>query len=468
MRAAWSIAVRDLRELVRDGRLRIVVGCTMVVLTVAVAGGAMRSARAAAERQEAQEAERDRWLDQGDVNPHAAAHYGTFVFAPVEPLAMLDPGVLPFVGAVVFLEAHQQQLARYRPIEDAASSRRLGALSVASALQLFVPLFIVLLAGGAVTRERERGTWRLLLASGVTPWRLVGGKLLGVLLSLALIVLPATVLAVVILLAAPGVPLDTDSLVRGLLLALAYAVHLLTWLFLATAISLWARSSRQALAVALALWLAVGIIAPPALLAIASARPPAPTAAEFGAAIDDERARRPSWDERVEAATTRFLTGEELPPASNPEVVALIETEEDDTELYARHLDALAQVFATQSGRYATLSALSPSAAIQVLSMGLAATDAAHYRHFLEAAAAYRTVVLGTLNRELAAFDSWKTFNAAGSRDLWLRVPEFDYETPAVGWAMYRLWEPLAGVALWMAMSVVVLWRAATSHGGRP
>src|SRR5690606_31216169 len=132
MRRCWSIALKDLREFRRDGRLRGVATAVVLVLVVAVMGGVQRASRASPEREEARLAERDRWLGQGDVNPHAAAHYGTFVFAPVEPLAMIDPGVTPYVGAAVFLEAHQQQLARHRPVEDAASFRRLGEMSVAS------------------------------------------------------------------------------------------------------------------------------------------------------------------------------------------------------------------------------------------------------------------------------------------------------------------------------------------------
>ena len=72
-------------------------------------------------------------VDKGDMNPHAAAHYGAFVFKPVQPLSAIDPGLDPFVGVFVFLEAHKQQLARYRPIEDAAPTRRLGLLTPATA-----------------------------------------------------------------------------------------------------------------------------------------------------------------------------------------------------------------------------------------------------------------------------------------------------------------------------------------------
>jgi ABC-2 type transport system permease protein len=185
-----------------------------------------------------------------------------------------------------------------------------------------------------------------------------------------------------------------------------------------------------------------------------------PNVAAFTAAIDDEQAGRPSWDDRVTAATERFLEGEELPAASNPEVVALIDTEAADTELYGRHLRALAETFDRQANAYARLSALSPTVAMHVGSMALAGTDLAHYHHFAAAAAQYRTRVVEALNSDLAAFDSWKTFSAAGNRESWARVPEFDYDTPPVSWALQHLTGAAVGGLAWLLLAALLLFSA--------
>lgn len=459
MRQAWAIAAKDLLEFRRDQRLVIVAIGVATALAVAVAGGLARTSRAATERAEAQRAERDRWLSQGEVNPHAAAHYGTFVFAPVEPLGLIDPGVTPLVASAVFLEAHQQQLSRHRPIEDAVSFRTLTDLSVATCLQIIAPLFIVLLAVG-VARERERGTWKLLVSTVGRPARVLAGKGLGVALGVAAVIGPPTVLAAGVLVGVADLQIDADTLTRTALLIAAYAVYLFTWLVLSLAIAVRATTARHALAVGAIAWLAIAVVAPAALMAAATARAPAPNVAAFTAAIDDERGGQPSWDDRVEAAADRFLRGEELPAASNPEVVALIDTEAADTELYGRHLRALAETFDRQAHAYGWLSLLSPTVAMQVISMALSATDLAHYHHFTEATARYRSVVLESLNRDLAAFDSWKTFSAAGSRDSWARVPEFDYDTPGAGWAVRHVAGAAAGQIAWLIVGGVLLWVA--------
>lgn len=454
MREAWLVARKDALVLLRDGRLRLSALLVLVLSLVAVAGGVADRTRAADERAEAQQAERERWLDQDDVNPHAAAHYGTFVFRPVEPLAAVDPGLLPYVGAALFLEAHQQQLSRYRPIDEATPLRRFGTLSPALCLQVLLPLWLVLLTYAAVAGERERGTARLLLAAGVSRGSLALGKVLGVAMPVMLVLAVPAVAGGGLLVGFSGAGLDAGVAVRAAWMAAAYLTYAGTWIGLGLAVSALARSSRQALALLLGAWLLGCVVAPPAVMVMAASAAPTPSTTAFQTSIDADREARPAWDVRVEAATERFLAGEELPPASNPEVVALIETEEDETAIFSRHFERLAQTHARQSEVYQWASFLSPMLAIQSASMGMAATDYAHTRHFHEAAADYRTQLLAALNGELAAFDSWKTFSTSGSRDLWARVPQFDYDTPPASWAVAGQRVSLTALVVWLTVAI--------------
>lgn len=460
---AWTIARKDLRESVRDGRLLVVLVSVSLILIVAAASGATRAVRADTERAAAQQAERERWLAQGEVNPHAAAHYGTFVFAPEAALSHVDPGLTPYLPAAIFLEAHKQQLNRQRPVADALTFRRIIELSVAGCLLVVVPLLVVLLGSVAIARERERGTWGLLLAGGADTRAIVAGKALAVACGVGGAVGPALVVALAVSVGLTASSFNLDATIRGMLLGAAYCLYIGTWLALALGLSARSSSAPRALAAGLALWLGACVVAPPALMTVASALAPGPSVAAFTAALDDERASRPSWDDRVSAATDRFLNGEELPAASNPEVVALIDTEADDTELYGRHLDALAERLEQQERVYRRLSWLSPTAAMHVVSMTLAGTDYAHYRDFAQAAAAYRTTLLRSLNDDLAAFDSWKTFNAAGNRALWARIPEFTYTAPTVDWAIRHLDIAGAGLAVWVVFASGWLFRTALS-----
>ena len=184
-RGALAIAVKDATEIWRDGRFRWAAGLLLILLIAAVAGGVHNQSQIARQHADAQQAERDVWLDKGDMNPHAAAHYGAFVFKPVQPLSAIDPGLDPFVGVFVFLEAHKQQLARHRPIEDATPTRRLGQLTPASAALVLLPLLVVALTFSSFAGERDQGTLRPLLAMGISRRSLLAGKAIGAMLPLA-------------------------------------------------------------------------------------------------------------------------------------------------------------------------------------------------------------------------------------------------------------------------------------------
>ena len=456
-----AIAVKDATETWRDGRFRWAAGLLFVLLLAAIAGGVQHQQQIARQHADAQQAERDAWLDKGDMNPHAAAHYGAFVFKPVQPLSAIDPGLDPFLGVFVFLEAHKQQLARHRPIEDAAPTRRLGLLTPATAALVLLPLLVVSLTFSSFAGERDQGTLRPLLALGVSRWSLLAGKAIGALLPVILVIVPAVIVgAIFVYLNRPADP-EAPIGARALGLLIVYLTHAMVWTGLGLAISARARSQSTALVVLLALWFANAFVMPPVAMAIAKAITPAPSALEFAAAIDDEKATWPDWDERVERVMERFLEGEfeaTMAPA-NVEVVALIESEAEETALFDRHFAGLFDTYAAQARTYERAAIVSPTLAARTLSMTLAGTDEVHDREFAAAAARYRAQMLATLNSELASSGRLNTFDYVRGRDLWEKVPPFDYDVPGAGWALSGRRVSVIVLAAWLAaVSAAAAW----------
>ena len=454
---ALTIAVKDATETWRDGRFRWAAGLLFVLILAAIAGGAQHQSRIARQHADAQNAERDAWLDKGDMNPHAAAHYGAFVFKPVQPLAAVDPGLDPFLGVFVFLEAHKQQLARHRPIEDAAPTRRLGLLTPATAALVLLPLLVVSLTFSSFAGERDQGTLRPLLALGVSRWSLLAGKAIGALLPLVAVMIPAVAAGAVFLYL--DRPADPDAAIgaRALGLLVVYLAHALVWTGIGLAVSARARSQATALVVLLALWFANAFVMPPVAMAIAKGISPAPSALAFAAGIEREKARWPDWDARVDRVMERFLDGEfesTLAPA-NVEVVALIESEAEETALYDRQFTDLFSTHEAQTGTYEKLAVVSPTLAARMLSTSLAGTDAAHDREFTAAAARYRSQMLTTLNTELAGSGRLNTFDYVRGRDLWEKVPPFDYEVPGAGWAVAERAMSAFALAGWLVIAVL-------------
>ena len=114
--------------------------------------------------------------DQPDRHPHRMVHYGHYVFRSPAPLATLDPGVDPYTGTVIFLEGHRPNSATFSQSYDGAQAGPFALLTPALAYQLLIPLVLVVIGFGAISREREAGTDRQLVTSGVSPITIWAGK----------------------------------------------------------------------------------------------------------------------------------------------------------------------------------------------------------------------------------------------------------------------------------------------------
>ena len=459
--AALAIAVKDATEIWRDGRFRWAAGLLLLLVIAAVAGGVHNQSQIARQHADAQRAERDVWLDKGDMNPHAAAHYGAFVFKPVQPLSAIDPGLDPYVGVFVFLEAHKEQLARHRPIEDATPTRRLGQLTPATVGLILLPLLVVLLTFSSFAAERDHGTLRPLLAMGVTRRSLLAGKAMGAMLPLAAVIVPAAIIGAAILYwNAPADP-NAPIAARATAIGVVYLVHTMIWIGLGLVVSARARTQGAALVILLTLWFANAFVMPPLAMAAAKWRDPSPSAIEFAAAIADEKDSWPTWDERVDRVMTRFLDGEfesTMAPA-NVDVMALLESEADETALYDRRFAELFQRYERQAESYERAGVLAPTLAARALSMAFAGTDEAHDGEFAAAASRYRRAMLATLNGELASSGRFNTFDYTRGRELWEKVPPFDYDVPSARWALsQRAWSAGALAAWLAAVGIAAVW----------
>ena len=104
----FTIARHELVEQWRHKTLKILLPL-MLMLTVLVAFSHWQQQQDfIAVQQQWQETNDAKWEAQPDRHPHRAAHYGAMVFRVISPLSFIDAGVNPFVGNVLFLEAHRQ------------------------------------------------------------------------------------------------------------------------------------------------------------------------------------------------------------------------------------------------------------------------------------------------------------------------------------------------------------------------
>lgn len=468
MSAAAVIAAKDWRELVRDGRAVGAVALVLLIGLVALWLSAQGVARAEAERVEAAQRDRATWLSQGAANPHSVAHFATWAFKPKTALTVFEPGVTPYLGEAIWMEAHSQDPAKFRPAEDATEARRFADLSPAWAIMTVLPLAVIGLGFAALAREREGGQWRQLAASGVPALTLLAGKA-RVLLSVGLAL--AAAVAVPALLAAQRLPAPPDAGARWALTLLTVALYAAAVVAVTLTISAAARTTRGALLGLIAFWMLTVVLMPRLAATVTDAVAPTPSVRAFWDAVhadmDEGEGGREARAKRVEAATlARYGVArlEDLPV--NFSGIALQASEEYGNRVFDRHFGALERAYDRQQAALRWVGLLSPAIAFRNATAAFAGTDAAHHWHFAGAAEAHRRVTIEQLNADMIRNAGRRDFDYQADPRLWATIPEFAYAAPR--WTIARgAWLDLAILGAWVAAGAVTArmavrrWRAA-------
>jgi len=461
------IARKEVTELLRDGRFRWAGAVVLGLLLVTLATGWHHHRTVHAEHEAARELTRRHWLEQGEKNPHSAAHYGIYVFRPQQPLSFVDRGVDPYVGVATWLEAHYQNPFQGRPAQDATALARFGDLTAAGVLQLLVPLLIILLGFSAFTAERESGTLRQLLSLGVRPRDLGWGKVLGLAGGMAMLLVPAALVGAAALILAGGTAEGGDLAARTGLLALVYLLYFAVFLCVTLAVSARAPSSRVALVGLLGFWILTVLVAPRAASDLARRLHPTPSQAELTATVQREMEQgvdgHSPADVRLQALQRATLARygarriEDLP--INFAGLSLQAGEEYGNIVYDRNYGGLDRTFERQEGVHRAVSLLAPMLAVRSLSMAVAGTDGAQHRHFAHAAEQHRRRIQRILNDDIVHNSRAGEEYLAGP-ELWERIPELAYRAPGVQWVMGRQQGSLAAVLLWALLSAGALYLA--------
>lgn len=457
------IAGQQWRLLVRDRRLAVLaVALLLVLFTTAVSAAAMQKAREA-ERIAAQAEEGRVWSLQGAANPHGAAHFGRYVFKPAAPLAIVDPGLLPQLGASLKLEAHSSNPAQNRAIDGGTALTRFAGVSPATMLQLLAPLLIILAGFATFAGPRARGLLRQELAAGASPAVLMAGRLAGLAGTVAVVLAVAGVAAGAALLVSGA---GADALPSLLWMLLGYSLYLYAFAALTLAASAAFAEARSALVVLLAFWATATLFVPRVAPAVADALAPTLSGPALEAAVTNDVRKGPSGhdpqDARLErlrkAAMQRYGVSklEDLPIDFNG--VALFNGELLSTTIYRRYFDGLYDSYDRQAAIQRSFALLSPFQAVRPWSAALAQSDQHAHRVFLAQADAYRYALVQRLNRNIifqhkpsAVPGPYLADVAAITRD-----ETFTPRPPALGTTLARHWIDLAILAGWAAFATAL------------
>lgn len=473
------LIARDELRLMARNRVAVVALALLVLLTLTAVVSSWSHQKGIAELRDRHKHAAEAAFDaQPDRHPHRVVHYGTFIFRPLGPLAAFDPGVDAFTGNSMFLEGHRQNTANFGDVRQSSLLVRFGQLTPAFVLQVVAPLLLIFLGYGALARERERGTLRLLMLQGVSRGQVVGGKLLALGALTLLAGLPAMI-GFLLIAGQPGA-----LALPMLVIALGYLVYLTLWSVVILLLSATAQRSRDALLALLAIWAVTVVLLPRVAPDLASAAVPLQNRLQTDVAIardlrqmgDSHNPDDPHFAAFRQSVLDRYGVArvEDLPV--NYRGVLALEGERMTSELFDRYA-AVSYAAQTRQNRLVdTIGIASPAIAIRSLSMAAAGTDFEAHRRFLDQAEAYRFDLVQRLNRLQAEGVSYTDDSAADpdadrrkrvSSDNWSAMPEFNFVGPTGADLAGRALPGLSVIMVWLLTGGLLLALASRRLGGR-
>lgn len=450
----------ELGLLARDHRLRWIAAILVALMSASFFLGLSEVRRTAQDAASLSQVERQRWLLQDPKNPHSAAHYGIWVFKPTPPLAAIEPGLNPYLGQMIRIEAHRRNDAIFRSAQDAPAAARGTVASVADVIALVMPLAVILLGFAAFAADRERGTLRLALGNGAAPMELLIARFGALFVAVAAIVgIPALLLGALANLLVPAAA-EWQSWPRLLLWTAAQIGYAAVFLLIATAASLIARTARAALAASLLAWVLLCVVVPRLAASTVETFAPTPIYAETQARIEAEIKRYNRADlhqQRQDAILARYgvRDGGALPVDLRGAMMH--DREQHDYSVFDRELGRFEAALDRQD-RFARLSGLlSPAIALQTLSEGFAGSDMRRHADFLRAAEAYRRRLSDTMNLDLVAHPASADRSYLAGRDVWAKLPPFAYRPAPLGSALAEAALPAGLLALWLLAGMAIV-----------
>ena len=398
-----SIAFRIAREewrYWRRSKLGISLLATVLLLLVATLfSTAQRIHSEREQREQFQHTAEHTFHDQPARHPHRMVHYGHYVTRTPSLLSIVDPGIDPYAGTIIFLEGHRQNSAAFAPRYSSAQAGPFAELTPALVYQVLIPLLLVFVGFSVISREKEAGTQQLLLSTSVTPFQLWFGKTLA-LAGIGLVTLIPLMICLVYVLY-----LGESALVC-LLFLLGYTLYILFWVGLIGCVSALVYRSNLSLSALLVTWLMLCVIIPKLASSTAEVISPLDGKVARDLAVvkalravgDGHNTNDPAFKQLREDLLEQYNVNslEDLPFNFRGRIAQLAEAE----------LTAVINAFSEAQHRQETaqtqiiywLGALSPALAIRSFSVITAGTDLSSLHLFLEEAEALRFDFVQRLN----------------------------------------------------------------------
>ncbi|WP_420571383.1 ABC transporter permease [Kordia sp.] len=454
---------KETKELWRDGRVRIAFIIVLFLTAIATYISTKHYQNINEQYLEASNTERDIWDNQGEKNPHSAAHYGTYAFKPKYPLSLIDQGVDKYTGTSIFLEAHKRNEAQFIAASDQTGLARFGDLTPDFILLFIIPLLLILVSYNSVTKEKERGTLTLLRSQGAIGWKIVLGKWLAIFSPIFVLAFVLFLLTGVLLSNLPDFGVFNWSSL--FVLFGTYMVYYAIFINLVLIISASVKKSGIALVLSLSVWILVCLVLPKVASNLAEYKYPYPTRQEFSENITQDKKQgldgHNPWSEAAKELEEKTLKEYGVDSLSqlpfNYDAYRMQKGEEHEAEIYFKHYNYLKTQYANQSSIYQKLAAISPYLSTRFLSMAIAKTDYDTHWDFSDAAENYRIESQKFLNDHFAKESKYGEWGFKADAEFWKKLPKFTYEPPSLSETIQTNKSSVLMMLVWLVGSFTLL-----------
>ncbi len=424
----WKILIRD----------RLFIYSTVLFslsLVVVVLLGIIQNNNQRLYQTKAQKHVRQQWENLEAMNPHRAAHYGSYAFKNMNILNSMDSGINDITGNVIKLEGHVQNEIVYSEASQSLSISKFGKLKSSLLLQYVIPLFLIFLAYGSLSTEKETQRLKLLMFQGMSLTKLTFAK------SLSIWLYGLFLLAITIIIQTIFSESNLEIFKRLILVTISYGIYYYVIVSLATYFSARLKNNTSALSSILAVWIIWTIFLPKIWGNTVEKIYPLPSRQKFKAIMKEERSKgidgHNPTDKRREELKEKYLSEYEVDSLKNLPInfdgIVMQEDEEYGNIVWDKHFGSNYNILQKQKFLYQISGFLNPFASLQSASMGFCGTDMIHHLDFLKKSEDYRRYLLKTLN-DKHAYGGSKTGDWKWTVDssFFKSVNDFSYKTPKI------------------------------------
>jgi ABC-2 type transport system permease protein len=457
-----EIIKNEWRFLVRSRIFLSISIAFILILLLAVFLGNYQTQKQEQTHQNAKEHVRQQWVSIDDMNPHSAAHFGTYVFKPSNLLSSLDEGVSSVTGNVLRVEGHVQNEIIHSEASQMQAVSRFGKLKPSLLLQYMVPLLLIFLAFNTVSKEKESGRLKLLVLQGAKPLQIILSKALSVWFY-GLLLLTFTLVLYTIL---NFQSFTYEIFTRTILFFLSYCFYYFIISGLTVFFSARWQNATLALTSMLGVWIIWTLFLPNMLMSSAEKWHSLPSRNEFQSAMKEDRSKgmdghNPA-DKRGFALKEKVLQEYGVDSLSqlpiNFDGMRMQADEEYGNSVWDKHFGNNRDVLQKQKQSFQLGGIINPFISLKNTSMGFMASDNLHHQEFLLQVENYRRVFIKMLN-DKQTYGGSKTGNWGWKEDnaFFKSVPDFNYKPTQISVVLSNYMLDIGLLFLWSVLVIVLI-----------